>query len=89
MKAIRLRPSGADGKSIAAVHVGVDPAELRDDLLDFLRASSCLAVKRGANEIEVHLLNSVSDRHDRTVITGCVTAWQARHGRASVEVISA
>jgi hypothetical protein len=71
------------------VRVRLDPAELRDDLLDFLRASSCLAVKRGANEIEVHLLNSVSDRHDRTVINGCVAAWQARPGRASVEVISA
>jgi hypothetical protein len=88
VKAIRLRHSQADGKNIAAVRVRVDPAEFRDDLLDFLRASSCLAVKRGANEIEAHLLNSVSERHDRAVINGSVAAWQARHGRSVVEVVS-
>jgi hypothetical protein len=66
----------------------VDPANLRDDLLDFLRASSCLGLRRGANEVEVHLLNSVSERHDRAVIAGLVKAWKARHRRASVETVS-
>jgi hypothetical protein len=66
----------------------VDPADLRDDLLELLRASSCLGVKHGPSEIDVHLLNSVSDRHDRAVPTGCVEARQARHSRASVEIVS-
>jgi hypothetical protein len=70
------------------VRVRVDPGELRDDLLEFLRASSCLGVKQGADEIDVHLLNSVSDRHDRAVIDGCVAAWKATHGDARVEIIS-
>jgi len=50
----------------------VEPVDLRDELLEFLRASSCLGVKHRANEIEVHVLNSVSDRHDCAVLTGCV-----------------
>ena len=66
----------------------VDPAGLRDDLLEFLRASSCLGVKHGPNEIEVHPLNSVSERHDRGALTGCVEAWKARHGEASVEILA-
>jgi len=66
----------------------VEPIELRDDLLEFLRGSSCLGVKHGANEIEVHVLNSVSDRHDGAVLTACVQAWQARHSHASVEIVS-
>jgi len=70
------------------VRLRVDPAELRDDLLEFLRASSCLAVKQGANEIDVHLLNSLSERHDRAVLAGCVDSWKARHGRTSVEIVS-
>jgi len=61
---------------------------LRDDLLEFLRASSCLGVKHGDREIEVHLLNSVSERHDRAVLTGCVQSWKAGHGDASVEIMS-
>ena len=72
----------------AAVRFRVDPVDLRDDLLEFLRASSCLRVKHGANEIEVHVLNSVSDRHDGAVLTACVQAWQARHSHASVEIVS-
>jgi len=70
------------------VRLRVDPAELRDDLLEFLRASSCLGVKHGHREIEVHLLNSVSERHDRAVLAGCVESWKARHGDASVEIMS-
>ena len=66
----------------------VDPAELRDDLLEFLRASSCLGVKQGSNEIEVHLLNSVSERHDRAVLLGCVESWKAGHSNASIEIVS-
>ena len=41
----------------------VNPAELRDDLLEFLRASSCLAVKHGANEIDVHFDSPVLAGH--------------------------
>jgi hypothetical protein len=59
------------------VRLRVDPAELRDDLLESLRASSCLGVKQGSNEIEVHLLNSVSERHDRAVLLGCLESWKA------------
>jgi hypothetical protein len=70
------------------VRLRVDPADLRDDLLEFLRASSCLGIRHGPSEIEVHLLNSVSDRHDRAVLSGCLEAWQARHSRASVEIVS-
>ncbi len=66
----------------------VDPANLRDDLLEFLRASSCLAVKHGSSEVEVHLLNSVSDRHDRAVLTGYIQEWKARHSQASVQIFS-
>jgi hypothetical protein len=61
---------------------------LRDDLLEFLRASSCLGVKHGTNEIEVHLLNSVSERHDRAAITGCLEAWKGAHDQASFEIVS-
>ena len=66
----------------------VDPAELRDDLLEFLRASSCLGLRHGGREIEVYLLNSVSERHDRAVLAGYVESWKARHSDASVEIVS-
>ena len=66
----------------------VDPPNLRDDLLEFLRTSSRLAVKHGSSEIETHLLNSVSERHDRAVLAGYVESWKARHGHASVEILS-
>jgi hypothetical protein len=88
VRAIRLRPSRADRKTAAAVRLRVDPAELRDDLLEFLRASSCLGVKQGSNEIKVHLLNSVSERHDRAVLLGCVESWKASHSNASIEIVS-
>ena len=86
--AIRLRPSRADRRSAAAVRLRVDPADLRDDLLESLRASSCLGVKQGSNEIEVHLLNSVSERHDRAVLLACVESWKAGHSKASIEIAS-
>ena len=66
----------------------VDPAGLRDDLLEFLRASSCLGLRRGGREIEVYLLNSVSERHDRAVLAGYLESWKVRHSDASVEVVS-
>jgi hypothetical protein len=66
----------------------VHPGDLRDDLLEFLRAASCLGVKHGDDEIEVHLLNSVSERRDRAVVTGCVEAWKATHVNASAELLS-
>jgi hypothetical protein len=83
---IRRPGTRADRKIAAAVHLRVDPAELRDDLLEFLRASSCLGLKHGAAEIEVHLLNSVSDRHDRAVLLGYIEAWKTSHSQASVEI---
>ena len=70
------------------MRLSVDPPDLRDDLLEFLRASSCLAVKREAAEIDTHLLNSVSERHDRAVLIGYVESWKARHSGARVEVVS-
>jgi hypothetical protein len=66
----------------------IDPATLRDELLEFLRASGCLAVTEGSDVIETQLLNSVSDRHDRAVLAGLVESWKARHAEARVEVIS-
>jgi hypothetical protein len=70
------------------VRLRVDPAELRDDLLEFLRASSCLGVKQGSSEIEVLLLNSVSERHDRTVLLASVESWKSGHSNDSVEIVS-
>src|SRR5437868_15368802 len=75
-------------ENAAPVHLRVNPAELRDDLLEFLRASSCLGVKHGQREIGVQLLNSVSERHDRAVLAGLVESWKARHGDGSVEIVS-
>lgn len=66
----------------------VDTPNLRDDLLEYLRASSCLAVKHGADTIETHLLNSVSERHDQAVLLGYVESWKGKHLDANVEVVS-
>jgi hypothetical protein len=65
----------------------VDPPTLRDDLLEFLRTSGCLALTEGSDAIETQLLNSVSDRHDRAVLAGLVESWRARHPEAQVEVV--
>jgi hypothetical protein len=72
----------------AAMRLKIDPLILRDDLLEFLRGSGCLALAEGSNAIQTQLLNSVSDRHDRAVLTGLVESWRARHPDALVEVIS-
>jgi hypothetical protein len=72
----------------AAMRLKIDPPILRDDLLEFLRGSGCLALAEGNNAIETQLLNSVSDRHDRAVLTGLVESWRARHPDALLEVIS-
>jgi hypothetical protein len=66
----------------------IDPPILRDDLLEFLRGSGCLALAEGSNAIETQLLNSVSDRHDRAVLAGLLESWRARHSDALVELIS-
>jgi hypothetical protein len=66
----------------------IDPATLRDDLLEFLRGSGCLALTEGSDVIETQLLNSVSDRHDHAVLAGLVESWKARHPAARVDVIS-
>jgi len=34
-------------------------------------------VKHGPREIEVHLLNSVSERHDRAALAGYIESWKA------------
>ncbi len=57
----------------------IDPPTLRDDLLEFLRGSGCLALGEGSNAIETQLLNSVSDRHDHAVLAGLVESWRARY----------
>jgi hypothetical protein len=75
VKAIRIKASRADRGTVAAVRLRVDPAEFRDDLLEFLRASSCLGVKHGPREIEVHL-------------AGYIESWKADHIHASVEIVS-
>jgi hypothetical protein len=72
----------------AAMRLKIDPPILRDDLLEFLRGSGCLALAEGSNAIETQLLNSVSDRHDRAVLTGLVESWRAtprRAGRGDLE----
>lgn len=66
----------------------LNPANLRDDLLKHLRASGCLAVKHGPNEIEAHLLNSVSERHDREVLAAAVGSWQEAHPQVHVDVVT-
>jgi hypothetical protein len=66
----------------------IDPPTLRDDLLEFLRGSGCLALTAGSNAIETQLMNSVSDRHDRAVLAGLVESWKARHSEARVDVVS-
>ena len=66
----------------------IDPPTLRDDLLEFLRGAGCLALMEGSNAIETHLLNSVSDRHDRAVLAGLVESWRVRHPGARVDVVS-
>ncbi len=66
----------------------VNPPHLRDSLLDFLRGSSCLAIKHGADMVETYLLNSVSERHDHAVLIGYVESWKARHVHASVDILS-
>jgi hypothetical protein len=66
----------------------IDPPILRDDLLEFLRGSGCLALAERSNAIETQLLNSVSDRHDRAVLAGLVESWRARHPEAKVVVVS-
>jgi hypothetical protein len=66
----------------------IDPPSLREDLLEFLRGSGCLALTEGSDAIETQLLNSVSDRHDRAVLAGLVESWRARHPEARVDVIS-
>jgi hypothetical protein len=65
----------------------VNPPHFRDDLLALLRGSACLAVKHGTDGIDTHLLNSVSERHDRAVLAGCIEAWKARHAGADVEIL--
>jgi len=54
----------------------IDPPTLRDDLLEFLRGSGCLALTEGSNAIETQLLNSVSDRHNRAVLAGLVESGE-------------
>jgi hypothetical protein len=75
-------------QALAAMRLRIDPPILRDDLLAFLRGSGCLALAESRNAIEAQLLNSVSDRHDRAVVTGLVESWRARHLDALVEVTS-
>ena len=88
MKAIGFKARGVDTRLTAAVRLRVDSPQLRDDVLGYLRASSCLAVKHGSSEIDAHLLNSVSERHDRAVVLGLVESWKARHASSSVDIHS-
>jgi hypothetical protein len=84
---VRARTT-APQPSPAAMRLKIDPPILRDDLLEFLRGSGCLALAERSNAIETQLLNSVSDRHDRAVLAGLVESWRARHPEAQVVVIS-
>ncbi|MCA1683328.1 MAG: hypothetical protein LC685_05005 [Actinobacteria bacterium] len=45
-------------------------------------------MKHGADTIETHLLNSVSERHDQAVLLGYVESWKGKHLDANVEVVS-
>jgi Domain of unknown function (DUF4331) len=56
---LRARSCQRGGSSM---RLSVDPPIVRDDLLEFLRGSGCLALPEGSNAIETQLLNSVSDR---------------------------
>ncbi len=88
MKTIGVRVRRADQENTAAMRLRLHPPNLRDDLLQHLRASSCLAVKHGPNEIEAHLLNSVSERHDRGVLAAAVGSWQQAHPQVRVDVVA-
>jgi hypothetical protein len=88
VKAIRVWARPADHLNAAVMRLRLDPSDLRDDLLDHLRASGCLALKQGTNEIEVHLLNSVSERHDRQALTGYVGSWVEAHPQARVDFVT-
>jgi hypothetical protein len=88
VKAIRVWARRADHPNPAVMRLRLDPSDLRDHLLDHLRASGCLALKEGTNEIEVHLLNSVSERHDRQVLTGHVGSWLEAHPQTQVDFVT-
>ncbi|HYU29523.1 MAG TPA: hypothetical protein VEK83_10865 [Gemmatimonadales bacterium] len=45
-------------------------------------------MKHGPREIEVHPLNSVSERHDRAALAGYIESWKADYIHASVEIVS-
>ena len=66
----------------------IEPARARDELPEFLRTSGCLALAVAADELETHMLNSVSDRHDRAKLACLVESWQAEHPKARVDVIA-
>ncbi len=83
----RARTTAFDRRP-GAMRLMVDPPRLRDDLLEFLRGSGCLALAEGSDAIETQLLNSVSDRHDRAVLAGLVESWRARYPEARVDVVS-
>jgi hypothetical protein len=70
------------------MRVTVDPPILRDDLLEFLRGSGCLAYPTAAMRSRPQLLNSVSERHDRAVLAGLLESWRVRHPEARVDVVS-
>jgi len=88
VKAIRVRARPADQANTAAMRLRLHPPDLRDDLVEHLRASGCLALKHGPNQIEAHLLNSISDRHDREVLAAAVGSWQEAHPQVRVDVVA-
>ena len=63
----------------------IEPARARDELPEFLRTSGCLALAVAADELETHMLNSVSDL---ATLNRLVESWQAEHPKARVDVIA-
>jgi len=62
--------------------------QLVPELADFLRFRGFLTVDRGGGELEVHLLNHVSDRHDRKAARAALAGWHELHPDTVVQEVS-
>jgi hypothetical protein len=77
---LRLR-SASDSPASLPISHRLKPTPSLACWRDFKRHSA-------AHHRHPHVLNSVSDRHDREVIEACMRAWQEDHPQAHVEILS-
>jgi hypothetical protein len=85
---MRVRAAPGRSSEYCGDAPSASPSDLRDDLLEHLGASGCLALKHGRNQIEAYLLNSVSERHDREALAAAVGSWQEAHRQVRVDVVA-